>query len=196
MCFWYNHCADGDIASKRILIFSLPAGRQARVLASILRLVYMLAALLQSGFAFFHHFVGIIISPYETYRDIENAVARQKWYISVFLVGLFFSFKRGKNSFISSAPSFSVRSFYSFRLWRWVWVHRFSAGFDWAIIGATDKCRTHKSSVGVHAHSDGCLVFVYLTFVCSNSSSGSTQITGVLLSIVYLVVSAMIFGGN
>ena len=52
----------------------------------------MLVELLQSGFSFFRHVKGIIVSPYETYRDIEKRGRTGELLYIGLLVGLYFFF--------------------------------------------------------------------------------------------------------
>lgn len=154
----------------------------------------MLAALLQSGFAFFHHFVGIIISPYETYRDIEKRGRTAEMVYIGLLVGLFFS--------LSSVVK--IASFHPLLLSRYALVLFVSALSGFGLIVSVLILTGRLLGRQVNAERISLLwaytliptvvwfLFTSLLYVAIPPPR-TTQITGVLLSIVYLVVSAMIF---
>lgn len=154
----------------------------------------MLIVLLQSGLAFFRHFVGIIISPYETYRDIEKRGRTAEMVYIGLLVGLYFS--------LSSVVK--IASFHPLLLSRYALVLFVSAltGFGLIVLTLTVAGRLLGRQVNMGRIS---LLWAYtliptvIWFLFTSllyvaiPPPRTTQITGVLLSIVYLVVSAMIF---
>ncbi len=154
----------------------------------------MLVALLQSGFAFFRHFVGIIISPYETYRDIEKRGRIGEMVYIGLLVGLYFS--------LSSVVK--IASFHPLLLSRYAFVLFASAlsgfGLIVSVLVLTGRLLGRQTSIGrislLWAYT---LVPTVVWFLCTSllyifiPPPRTTNISGVALSIVYLVVSAMIF---
>ena len=159
-----------------------------------LRLVYMLAELLRSGLSFFRHTVGIIISPYQTYRDIEKRGRTAEMVYIGLLVGLYFS--------LSSVVK--IASFHPLLLSRYAFVLFASAlsgfGFIVSALVVTGRLLGRQTSVGrisllwAYTLIPTVVWFLFTSLLyVAIPPPRTTQITGVLLSIVYLVVSAMIF---
>lgn len=154
----------------------------------------MLIIFLQSGFAFFRHFLGIIFSPYQTYRDIEKRGRTLEMVYIGLLVGLYFS--------LSSVVK--IASFHPLLLSSYAFVLFVSAftGFGLIVLLLMVAGRLLGRQVNTGRIS---LLWAYtliptvvwflftsLLYVAIPPPR-TTQITGVLLSIVYLVISAMIF---
>ena len=154
----------------------------------------MLVELLRSGLSFFRHFVGIIISPYETYRDIEKRGRTAEMVYIGLLVGLFFS--------LSSVVK--IASFHPLLLSRYAFVLFVSAlsgfGFIVSVLVLIGRLLGRQTSVGrisllwAYTLIPTVVWFLFTSLLyVAIPPPRTTQITGVLLSIVYLVVSAMIF---
>lgn len=154
----------------------------------------MLVELLRLGLSFFRHFVGIIISPYETYRDIEKRGRTAEMIYIGLLVGLYFS--------LSSVVK--IASFHPLLLSRYAFVLFASAltGFGLIVsaLVVTGRLLGRQVNIGrisllwAYTLIPTVIWFLFTSLLyVAIPPPRTTQITGVLLSIVYLVVSAMIF---
>lgn len=154
----------------------------------------MFVELVQSGLAFFRHAVGIIFSPYETYRDIEKRGRVGEIIYIGLLVGLYF--------FLSSIVK--IASFHPLLLSRFALVLFVAALTGYFLIvgllmvvgrSLGQKVKMERISI-LWAYT---LVPTVVWFLCTSllyifiPPPRTTNISGVALSIVYLVVSAMIF---
>ncbi|MEK7577547.1 MAG: YIP1 family protein [Patescibacteria group bacterium] len=154
----------------------------------------MLVELLQSGFSFFRHVKGIIVSPYETYRDIEKRGRTGELLYIGLLVGLYFFF----SSIVKTA------SFHPLLLSRVAFVLFVAAlsGFGlmvslFVVVGrslGTKASIERLSLLWGYTLIPTVVWFLFTSFLyVLIPPPRTTAFTGVSLSVVYLVVSAMIF---
>lgn len=154
----------------------------------------MLFALLQSGVSFFRHIRGIVTSPYETYRDIEKRGRIGELVYIGLLVFLYFS--------LSSVVK--IASFHPLLLSQYTLVLFLAALSGFGVIVSLLLIigrQVGSSATGMRlallwgytlVPTVVWFFFTSLLYVAFPPPR-TTAATGIVLSIVYLVVSAMIF---
>lgn len=156
--------------------------------------LFMIEELIHSGYGFLRHVKGIITSPYETYRDIEKRGRSGEMVYIGLLVAAYF--------FLSSIVK--IASFHPLILTRFAFILFVTAVAGFVLIvslilgvgRALGKSATFERIGILWAYT---LVPTVVWFLCTSllyvliPPPRTTQFTGVSLSIVYLVLSAMIF---
>lgn len=154
----------------------------------------MFTQLARSGVLFIRHIVGIVVCPYETYRDIEKRGSIGEIFYIAVVVGAYF--------FVSSVVKIS--SFHPLLLSRYAAVLFIAALSGYFLIiavlhGAGRLVGTTSALKRIYLLWAYTLIPTVVWFTFTSilyvlfPPPRTTQISGIMLSVVYLIVSAMIF---